>query len=350
MRVALLTNFIPPYRVSLFRALRKRVGELRIFISTTMESGRAWPVDWQDLDVVVQKSWTIRRSWKQPEFEEPLEVHFPYDTLQQLAHYRPDRIITAELGARSLQALLFGKSKRIPVVLWATLSDRTEEHWGFARRALRKFMIPRFDRVIVNGADGARYIKRFRDDAPLQVPYTTDTAPFLALPLEPRGRELLFVGSLTRRKGFHLLLDACAAHKFKLLVVGDGPLRREQPTIEYAGNVPYDDLPRWFARAGFLIMPSLADEWGVVVNEALAAGVPVIGSNYSQAVAELIEEGRNGWRFDPTDADAVAGAIKRALATDDDTLQRMRAQAREAARALHPDAAAERIAHLLKNL
>ena len=350
MRVALLTNFIPPYRVSLFQALRREVGELRIFISTRMEQGRAWPADWQDLDVVVQKTVTLRRKWRQPGFSERIDMHIPLDTIPQLRRYRPDRIITGELGLRSLQALQYARAARTPAVLWATLSDHTEQHRGRLRHALRRYMIPRFQRVIVNGAGGERYIRRFRSDEPLHVPYTTDMQPLLALPLENRGCELLFVGSLTERKGFHLLRDVLAMLNVRLLVLGDGPLRRPDANIEYAQHVPYHELPRWYERAGFLIFPTLADEWGVVVNEALAAGVPVLGSKYSQAVEEVIVDGHNGWRFDPLNREEMTQVIRRALALDADAHARMRAAARETARRLHPDDAARRIAQMLKSL
>ncbi len=350
MRVALLTNFIPPYRLSLYQALQRHVGTLRIFVSTHMESGRAWEVDWQDLDVVKQKTITRRHTWRQSGFSEPIDMHIPYDTLMQLARFSPDRIITGELGMRSLQALLYGKATRTPVVLWATLSDHTEQNRGRARSTLRRWMIPRFDNVIVNGEGGARYIRRYRQDAPLPVPYTTDMQPFLSLPLQGRGRDLLYVGALTERKGFHLLLESVAALNARLIVVGDGPLYREAANVHYARHVPYEQLPHWYERAGFLIMPTLADEWGVVVNEALAAGVPVLGSKYSQAVEELIIDGQNGWRFDPLDRQEMARLITRAQALDADEHARMRAAARETARRLHPEDAAQRIAQLLKSL
>ena len=350
LRVALLTNFIPPYRVSLYRAIRQEAGDLRVFVSTEMESGRDWKPEWSDLDVTVQRSVRVQRVWKGNGFEEPYELHIPYDTLAQLARYRPDVILTAELGARSVQALLYGRGVRVPVVLWATLSDRIERDRNFARKALRRAIIPRFDKVIVNGADGARYIARFRNDSPLHVPYTTDMAPFRELPLEGRGRQLLFVGALTQRKGFHMLIEACRQRGYELLVVGDGPLRNELPNVQYAGSIPYARLPELFARAGFLIMPSLADEWGVVVNEALAAGVPVIGSVYSQAVDELIEDGVNGWRFEPTGAGSIIKAIDRALAVDDEQLLLMREHARATSLRLDPGEAGARITTLLKSL
>jgi hypothetical protein len=97
-RVALLVNFIPPYRVPLFRALRAEVGHLRIFVSTDVEANRAWPVDWGDLPVVVQRSVAVQKRWKRPGgFHDLSYVHFPYDTLAQLRRFRPDVIVSGEL-------------------------------------------------------------------------------------------------------------------------------------------------------------------------------------------------------------------------------------------------------------
>lgn len=336
MKLALLTNFIPPYRVSLFRALAQHC-QLRVFVSTKMERNRTWKdVSWDGLDVVVQRGPSLQRTWKTDDFEEPYQLHLPYDTIPQLAKWQPNVVITGELGARSLQALAYGRWARIPVVLWATLSDRTEAARDAVRNAIRRLIIPRFDAVIVNGEAGARYIRRFREDEPTRVPYTTDMTPFLALPLEGRERRLLYVGARTARKGFPLLEDARRRLGIEVTVLD--------------GRVPYDELPGWYERAGFLIFPTLADEWGVVVNEALAAGVPVIGSTYSQAVEELIVDGSNGWRFTPDSADAVANALEKALATNDDDLLLMRKRARESVSGLTPENAAAKIAALVKDL
>ena len=105
MRVALLMNFIAPYRVKLLEALRDRVDELRVFISTPMESDRAWEVDWGSLDVTVQRNLTVRRPYRDAfGFTRQLQIHLPYDTLPQLSRYAPDTVISGELGARSVQA------------------------------------------------------------------------------------------------------------------------------------------------------------------------------------------------------------------------------------------------------
>jgi glycosyltransferase involved in cell wall biosynthesis len=82
----------------------------------------------------------------------------------------------------------------------------------------------------------------------------------------------------------------------------------------------------------------MADEWGLVVNEALAAGVPVLGSAYAQAVEELVEEGRTGWIFRPDHEDELYAALERFFAATESELNEMRVLARAKVIDLTPDA------------
>ena len=107
-RVALLVNFIPPYRVSVFRALRAEVRELQVLVSTPVEANRSWPAEWADLPVIVQRSLSVRKRWKRPGgFPEDGFVHVPYDTIAQLRRFQPDVILSGELGVRSWLAAAY---------------------------------------------------------------------------------------------------------------------------------------------------------------------------------------------------------------------------------------------------
>jgi glycosyltransferase involved in cell wall biosynthesis len=120
--------------------------------------------------------------------------------------------------------------------------------------------------------------------------------------------------------------------------------------VEFVGNVNYHDLPVWYGRAGILVFPTLADEWGLVVNEALAAGVPVLGSVHSPAVLELIREGVNGWTFVPESAAAIAESLEGVLDRPATQIREMRNAARESIRYLTETAAAARIATRLRDV
>jgi glycosyltransferase involved in cell wall biosynthesis len=134
-------------------------------------------------------------------------------------------------------------------------------------------------------------------------------------------------------------------------VLGDGPLRAALEQIPVPPNLslrllgaaPYESLPRVYADADIFVLPTLADEWGLVVHEALAAGVPVLGSLYSQAVEELVRNRQNGWTFVPDRHGDMYAALDDALQTTRCELQRMRQDARREALALSPASVADRL-------
>lgn len=188
--------------------------------------------------------------------------------------------------------------------------------------------------------------------------YTTDVRRFESHRQRSPVEKLLYVGQLIQRKG---LLQFTAALKrwaeanpnreIDLVFAGSGPLRetlqaQEIPPnlhFEFLGDVSYSDLPRVYGNAGVLVFPTLADTWGVVVNEAMAAGLPVLGSVYSQAVQKLVIDGRSGWTFRADRPDEINEAIQRCLGTPLEALQTMRKTARYAALDLTPDRVANMI-------
>ena len=90
IRTALLTNFVPPYRLKLLSALQDRVGELKIFVSTQMEADRPWAPDLGTLDVVQQKTKTFERTRVHPNgCSHRFFIHFPYDTIARLWRFAP---------------------------------------------------------------------------------------------------------------------------------------------------------------------------------------------------------------------------------------------------------------------
>jgi glycosyltransferase involved in cell wall biosynthesis len=360
-RVVLLTNFVPPYRLPLYEALAKRLGSLTILVSAQSETNRNWRFDSGALDVHVQRTTTVRRPWRHPAgFSDELSIHVPWDTLGWLRRLRPDVVVSAELGPRSLASAVYCLGRRSPpLILWATLSERTERGRGPLRRAVRRWLLHRADRIIVNGASGERYVRGFGVSGA-----RIDRVPYSALPAFADTRRearrasgverMLFVGQLSERKGVLPFVDALnnwiRSHdrRIVLTLVGSGPVRRkieqyashERLTIELFGEQEPGQLPAFFADADIFVFPTLADEWGVVVNEALAAGLPILGSRHSQAVEELCDDEKTGWLFDPEDDASVASAIDRALTSTGSELEAMSDAARARVRDLTPDGVA----------
>ena len=369
-RVVLLTNFIPPYRLPLYKAIAQRVEEFEVLISTPMEPNRSWQPNWEGLNVTVQKNLTLQRTWRHPHgFSEPLYVHIPYDTIWLLSQKQPDVIISGEMGFRTLQSALYHKfNSQSKLILWATVSEYSEQGRGKLRERLRRWLVPQADAVVVNGQSGARYVSQFgiTDEQIFPAPYTTDISPFLSVPLArdiDQAYRLLYVGQLVERKGIEGFLSALVRwgvghpdRKVEFWLVGDGTLRStlEQFSVpanlslRFLGNVPYNELAQVYAQAGIFVFPTLADEWGLVANEAMAAGLPVLGSLYSQSVEELVVEGETGWTFRADRDVEMDSALEKVLATPGEVLEQMRVTARSRIRDLTPDFVADQILQAIR--
>jgi glycosyltransferase involved in cell wall biosynthesis len=134
-------------------------------------------------------------------------------------------------------------------------------------------------------------------------------------------------------------------------ILGDGPLRTalaSYPTppnlsVRLLGHVAYERLPEIYSQGGILAFPTLADEWGLVVVEAMASGLPVLGSVYSQAVEDLVVARETGWTFRPDNGGEVTAAICEALTASRQELDTMGQRARRCVSAMTPAAMANQI-------
>ena len=369
-RVAILTNFLPYYRIPLYEALMPLLGDLRVFLSTRMERDRHWTVFWGKLDVVVQRSLTWTHNFRNVHgYRDSSQIHIPYDTFFQLRTYRPDAIISGEFGLRTFMSVLYGMAfPKTVLIVWATLSDRTEATRGRFRVMLRRWIVRRVDAVFVNGKSGARYLASLGFTGPIiTIPQVIDDTAFLGESTIAKDEALclLYVGQLIERKGLHLFLlvmrQWCVDHPDRsilLRIAGDGPERARLESvslppnlkIELLGDIVPNMLPAYYHSASILAFPTLGDEWGLVVNEALIAGVPVLGSVYSQAVEDLVREGENGWVFRPTDTRDTYNALDRALTADRETLGAMSLNARASIAELTPAAIAAKMANAIQAL
>jgi glycosyltransferase involved in cell wall biosynthesis len=136
------------------------------------------------------------------------------------------------------------------------------------------------------------------------------------------GVVFLYVGSMIPRKGIRELaagigeLASSYREMCSFLFVG-GKLPQEAAAfLDYAGArfacVPFvqpGELPRYYAAADAFVFPSLEDEWGIVLNEAAASGLPLVASRFAAATAELVEQGINGLVIDPRDSSEIASAL-----------------------------------------
>ena len=122
-------------------------------------------------------------------------------------------------------------------------------------------------------------------------------------------------------------------------------LRPVWPDVHFPGFLQYSDLPVCYGLAasfaGGFVLPSTSDQWGLVVNEAMAAGLPVIVSDRCGCASDLVREGENGFTFDPENTSGMAACLARLAEFDPLDRERMGRRSRELVAAFTPEAFAE---------
>jgi glycosyltransferase involved in cell wall biosynthesis len=254
----------------------------------------------------------------------------------------------------------------VPVIFWA---ERMHPASGGLKGAFQRIMakpLDALDRVVAIGTVAERYYRERWPAMPIDnLPYLCDLAPFHAIkPLTPEDApiRILFCGQMIRRKGVDLLIEAFAeviksGRKAKLVLVGwesdlpqmmAGLSDSVREAIEYAGFQPPEALPGLFAQAHLFILPSRYDGWGVVVNQAVGAGLPVIVTRSVGSSHDLVQNGKNGLIIDTGDATAIREALCHYI-DDPKRIQKAGQLSREISQSITPEAGAKQWVSIIQN-
>jgi glycosyltransferase involved in cell wall biosynthesis len=327
MSVALVTNYLPPYRIPLYELLAERHG-LEVYCFGG--EGAYVPAALRDLDrQLEQANFPAHRLRKQRDAAKVAAAH--------------DVVIASTTGKVALPSAYRGARRAgRPFILWASLwrHPRTLRHLAslpFMRRLYRDS-----DAILTYGPHVSRYVSRIRGNergvfAAAQAveadlfgrPVTTAEIEELRvrLGIDDEWPIALFVGRLVPEKGIGVLLDAWertgASSDAALCIVGDGELAARAKTtrgVRMVGQLDRTKLPVLYAAAAAIAVPSLRtrqflEPWGLVCNEAMLQARPVIASTAVGAVAGgLVRDGQTGIVVKPGSAPALAHAITDLLA------------------------------------
>ena len=195
------------------------------------------------------------------------------------------------------------------------------------------------------GEQNRRYFRRYGmpESRMFAAPYCVDNAHFQteARALAPRRDDLrarfgiaddapivLFSGKLIEKKQPLMLIEAFArvrrTHRCALLMVGDGPLRAAAvqlvarlcvSDVHFAGFLNQNEISQAYSAADLFVLPSqLHETWGLVVNEAMNFGLPVIVSDKVGCAADLVHDGRNGFVVPHESVERLAASIETLVA------------------------------------
>lgn len=259
-----------------------------------------------------------------------------------LTNHRVDVMAVPGWATRSaVTALACCASMGIPVVMMLD-STRADARRTWSMEAVKRRVLRSCGAALVSGTRSAEYAWElgFPRDRIFQGFDVVDNDHFstesrriradepgwrraLALP----ERYFLASGRFVAKKNMQGLLRAYARYlelssdPWNLVLLGDGPLRPHieskinalgiQSKVVRAGFRQYPELPAHYALAGAFVLPSIVDQWGLVVNEAMASGLPVLVSERCGCAPDLVSNGENGYTFDPYDAEQLADLMAR---------------------------------------
>jgi glycosyltransferase involved in cell wall biosynthesis len=297
---------------------------------------------WETVRMPSGESWVTLEKKRDYRSLAPAEIAAAvYEALES---YCPGTVVANGWRAPEARAaLLWAKGKGRRSVLMST-AHRGSVGKNPVKQWLRRRLVSSFDAALVGGSRHKEYLMSLGMAADrIHLGYNTvDNEYFAAAATAARRGEAKLRDSTGLRRSYFLCpcrfipdkdlpglfaayeryADAAGErHRWDLVVCGDGPqapilerLRSESPfsdALHMVGFQPYDKLPAYYAWAGALVLASRRETWGLVINEAMASGLPIIVSDACGATPDLVEDGINGFVFEPGDIHSLSDLMLR---------------------------------------
>lgn len=366
----ILSEIIAPYRIPLFNALAKHEEmDLRVaFLSETDTGLRQWRVYKDE----IRFSYEVLPSWRFRSGKHNLLLNWGLQSC--LKKFAPEAIICGGYNYfASWEALSWARRHQAELILWSE-SNQHDARGGLAWvESLKARFLAGCDRFVVPGKSSREYLQSLGPlpENIVTAPNAVDNDWFRLSADNMRNRAsefrakyglperyILFVGRLVPEKGVFDLLEAYAQlegnvrSKAGLVFAGDGPCsadlkeraRRINPGATcFPGFVHREDLAGLYAFAEALILPTHSDPWGLVVNEGMACGLPIIVSSVAGCAADLVADGWNGYLVPPRNRKRLSVAID-SLLGNPVLRQQMSVRSSERIRSYSPEACAQGLA------
>ncbi len=328
----ILTQLTSPYQVEFFNALA---------------ASKAC-----HLEVIYLTSRDKNRQWEMPDIS---HSHFILSETPGVRPYALDSIRRADLvvfnfytDVFALRAIRERVFTQRPWVFWGERPGAYQAGiWGvLARWVLLKPLHHNTSPIWAVGTFGIEgYRREFGGSRTYcNIPYFSNLKQFMALSLRPvKLRTFFYSGTFSLRKGVDLLAAAfvqlAQLHPgARLVLMGAGPLegklrhtlRSCSSQVIWLGFRSWDELPAGYAQGAIFCLPSRYDGWGLALVEALASGMPSIGTDRTGAAIEFLSSGQSGRLISAGDSTALKNAMLELLQLPDADFERMQQAARKA--------------------
>ena len=352
-KAMLITNIPNPYRVPLFNELHKLLEEAGISLLVVFGAlgyeRRKFRLDMSECEFPYTVLPTRKIQYRNSE-----KISFTYSGLLALVRQEnPDVIVTNAFSRATLKLWFRSWFRPTPYVIWSGAIRNGRDKLSFARKIQRRLIVSKAEGFIVYGNLAKEYLVALgahEEEVSVGI-NTVDTEFYYTrtrhIRREQSGKDrnkiLLCVTYLEPRKHVESLMHIVRylsgmREDFRLVILGDGPeLGHLQDLagdlgiaqfVSFEGFVQKADIPGYMAGADVFLFPTKFDIWGLVLVEAMAAGLPCIASIHAGATHDLVREGETGFAADFDDDEYIAGKINWLLDNPNIALQIGEASAR----------------------
>lgn len=340
-RILIVTNVPNPYRLALFKELNRQLKaegmDLLVVFGAEGYSRRLSKTHLEDAGF----NFKILEGGVYTSAENTERTVFGYKGLGQiLKEYHPYRTIVIGFSPATLRLFFRSIFKKAPYIIWAGSILKKGRNDSFLRKIQRSILIRGASAFIAYGSKAKEYFISF-GVPPEKIAIamnTSDPGFFIKETQQIRINEgsgyndgkhhLLYIGYLVRRKRVDLLLELMKKltqmrDDVILDIVGDGESKTQleqksaelnlENHVKFHGFLQKQDLPRFLAKSNVFLFQTDFDVWGLTLNEAMAAGLPVLSSINAGATYDLIKEGITGYAVDYRDTSHVISLLNKLL-------------------------------------
>lgn len=291
----------------------------------------------------IEKEKIFKFGSKSSEFaNSSISIPFPSGLYSEIKKIKPNAIIAEGYFQFTPWAVVYCALHRIPLYIAYERTAHTERNCPKWRKLYRKFIGLFVKGYIANGQLTKEYLISQRVKTQnIQTGGMCADSKYLRINCNNmsthereafgdkiglkiiNGLRFIYVGRIISLKGVNYLLDAWKKHIYtfpddEIIIVGDGELLNEYrhiygsvKSIKFLGNVDYSEIFKYYAISDVFIIPTLEDNWSLVVPEAMACGLPIACSIYNGCHPELVKEGLNGFKFDPLKQESIIECLKK---------------------------------------
>lgn len=334
-KVVLITNIPTPYRIPLFNELNKQMlqeeMELHVIFSESGYQRRKFEIDFSQ----IQFPYTLLKGGTITSNKNIEKTYFFYKGLwNALNKLQPKNIIVAGFSAASIITASWCRRNKSTFSIWSGSIETETRNISLLRILLRRQLIKRAKSFIAYGTLAAKYLVKLgatEDRVHIGINtvdtnfYAHETAKIRNNSQKKSKFTFTYLGYLVPRKNVNLVLEVASLllkerSDFNIQIIGDGESKNSlealsiqlglKDHIEFTGYKQRSEIPYYFANSSALLFQSDFDIWGLVLNEAMAAGLCCLATIHAGAPFDLIKEGETGFIIDYNDQKKVVEKMK----------------------------------------